>query len=152
MKYIVIILGIIFLLNAVMAGCSLDAYKKACANCKFDENGKMDKACADGYKTSGLSCISAEYPIMSAKYYAGECNAPQECVLKLSKCISEVSSGNDKFDCQQSEMLACYSSADECMRRAAFDCGEVERQCPGPAAILLLVISLFGFYAISKKY
>ncbi|MEM4332154.1 MAG: hypothetical protein QW500_02650 [Candidatus Micrarchaeia archaeon] len=150
MKYIVIILGVIFLLNVVTAGCSLDAYKNACANCKFDEKGKMDKTCSDMYKTSGLSCLSAQYPIMSAKYYAGECNAPQECVAKLSKCITEVSSGNDKFDCQQNEMMACYSSADECMRWAAFDCGEVERQCPGPAYLILFVLGFYGLYAVNK--
>ncbi|MEM0438182.1 MAG: hypothetical protein QXU54_02680 [Candidatus Micrarchaeia archaeon] len=145
------VMFLILLLNLAVAGCSLDAYKNACANCKFDENGKMDKACADMYKTQGLSCLSAQYPIMSARYYAGECNAPQECVSKLSKCLSESSSGNDKFDCQEGTVQACYKSADECMKWASFDCGEVERQCPGPALIILLAAGLFGFYAVGQR-
>lgn len=141
----------VVLSGILAADCSYDAYLKACANCPFDANGKINEACMGGYKASALSCISAKYPVMSTKYSAGECPEVDACASELSSCLSAASSGNDKQDCAEGSVKICYSSADTCINKAAIKCGEIEQQCPGSSALILLTLGLLGFYRMRKK-
>ncbi|MEM4165821.1 MAG: hypothetical protein QW153_00670 [Candidatus Bilamarchaeaceae archaeon] len=149
--YLAVLLGLVLLSGAIFADCSLEAYKQACANCRFDQNGKIDRSCSDIYKASALACISKSYPIMSGKYHAGQCPQVDECASQLSSCIADVSTGNDKYDCQEGSMTTCYSAADRCIANAAIKCGEVEKECPGSSGLILLVLGLVGFYSTNKK-
>ncbi|MEM2948555.1 MAG: hypothetical protein QXG02_03425 [Candidatus Anstonellales archaeon] len=126
------VLGILVLIGAAYAfvGCASDAYKQACYNCHFDENGKIDEACLEKYKQEGIACTSKAYPIMSAKYAAGQCPDVQVCASELQSCIHRHSTGNDKLDCEGIEVFGCYYDADICTRKAAEKCGETIYACP----------------------
>lgn len=146
-KFRFVLLAIV-LAGSAFAGCAAEAYSKSCASCAFD-NGKMDPACAGGYKASGITCTSASYPIMSAKYAKGECAAVDSCASELSSCIAQYSSGNDQADCSEGSLAICYSAADQCTKSAAVKCGEIETQCPGTSAGLILLF--FGVFAAKLK-
>ncbi|MFH1222333.1 MAG: hypothetical protein V1492_04585 [Candidatus Micrarchaeota archaeon] len=135
---LLVLIGILIAAGLVTAGCAASAYTKTCASCQFDANGKVDSACSGGYKASGTACVSSSYPIMSAKYAAGQCPAVDSCASELQSCAAQYSSGNDKADCQEGSVAVCYSAADSCVKSAAIKCGEVEKQCGTPELILLL--------------
>ena len=131
------------------AGCAADAYQKACASCTFDQYGKIDQSCSSGYKNSGTGCVSKSYPIMAGKYAMGQCQEVNACASQLSSCASQHSSGNDQADCQEGSVGACYAEADECVKRAAASCEEVEAPCGAPAFALLTVLA--GALFIRRK-
>jgi hypothetical protein len=131
------------------AGCASEAYAKSCSSCTFDQYGKMDQSCSSGYKNSGTGCVSKSYPIMAGKYAMGQCQEVNACASQLSSCSAQYSSGNDKADCQEGSQAVCYAAADECVKRAAVSCGEVEKQCGAPAFALLSVLA--GALFISRK-
>lgn len=133
------------------ASCAADAYRKACASCPFDESGKMDRSCWEGYKQSGIACTSASYPIMSTKYAAGQCPQVDACASELQSCIAAASSGNDRGDCLEGSVSVCYSAADKCTEKAAIACGEVEKECGPPSFILMGVLVLAGFAYYRKN-
>lgn len=141
----VILLGLFALGGIAWAGCASDAYAKTCSSCPFDADGKVDQSCKSGYQSSGTTCVSASYPIMSAQYAQGKCPAVDACADELRSCTAQYSSGNDKEDCMEGSAAVCYSAADQCVKRAAISCGEIEKPCPGSAAtfILLLCGALF---------
>ncbi|MEM4359212.1 MAG: hypothetical protein QXT45_01640 [Candidatus Bilamarchaeaceae archaeon] len=131
--------------------CSIRAYRAACANCPFDTNGKMDQTCYENYKRSGISCISSTYPIMSGKYAAGQCPKVDKCAEGLRACLAEMSSGNDKQDCNDEDVAACYTESDLCIRNAAINCGETETPCSGPSELLLAILISIGFMKLSER-
>lgn len=150
MQKMLSILLIAIIGGAVFADCALDAYQKACASCPFGANGKIDQSCSDRYRSSGVACVSASYPIMSAKYSAGKCPEVDVCASGLSSCLSQYSTGNDRADCQDSLVAACYAESDGCVKRAAIKCGEIEEECPGSAGIILLALA-FGLFACNSR-
>ncbi len=133
--------------TAFAASCSADAYRKACSSCSFDASGKIDEQCMSGYKSEGTACLAASYPIMAAKYGAGECSAMDSCISELQSCTSQYSSGNDSADCQEGSVAVCYSAADSCALSAAPKCGEVTQSCPGSSAGFILLLLGMGFAA-----
>jgi len=133
------------------ASCAADAYRKTCASCSFDANGRVDQSCSSGFKNSGISCTSTSYPIMSGKYAAGQCAQVDACASELSSCVAQYSSGDDRADCQEGSVAVCYSAADSCTKRAAIACGEVEQQCGPPTFILMGVLALAGFAYYRKN-
>jgi hypothetical protein len=139
------------LAGAAFAGCASESYGKACASCSFDENGKIDQSCKDGYQSSGTTCMTTSYPIMSAKYAQGNCSQVDDCTAELKSCIAQYSSGNDKADCQEGSVSVCYASADACMSSAARQCGEIEKQCPGSSAGFILLFAGLGFVSRKQK-
>ncbi len=142
-------LALLFLSGMIFAAdCAASAYRNSCANCKFDASGKMDQSCSGGYKSSGITCTSTSYPIMSGKYAAGECPQVDGCASELSSCVAQYSSGNDKADCEEGSVSVCYAASDSCVRSAAVKCGEVENPCGGTALILL---GLLGTAFIAKR-
>ncbi|MEW6749003.1 MAG: hypothetical protein AB1295_04825 [Candidatus Micrarchaeota archaeon] len=142
------ILAILFVLaGAAFAGCALDAYNKACASCSFDDSGKIDRSCQQGYQASGTTCVSTSYPIMSGKYAAGECPKVDACASELRSCTAQYSSGNDREDCAEGSVSVCYAAADVCVRDAAVKCGEITQQCPGSSAGLILLVAGTLFFA-----
>lgn len=146
MRLMLLSLGLLALLSgAVFAGCAADAYSKTCASCKFDENGKVDQSCKNGYQSSGTTCVSVSYPIMAGKYAEGKCPAVDSCAEELRSCTAQYSSGNDKADCVEGSTSVCYSAADACVQTAAKSCGEIEKQCPGSSAMFILVLSGMAF-------
>ena len=145
-----IIMGGIFLLMlapVAFAGCASESYAKACTSCSFDAQGKIDQSCMDGYKTSGTACVSTSYPIMAAKYSAGNCSQVDQCASELQSCVNQYSTGNDSDDCKEGSVAICYASADECTRSAASECGEIQNVCKPPAAMVLLVLAGALFYS-----
>lgn len=133
----VFVLTILLVVASVsFAGCASDAYAKACSNCKFDQYGKMDQSCYQGYQASGTACVSAQYPVMSAKYAAGQCPAVDACTNTLTSCNDAISSGNDSEDCQGQVKAQCFHDADTCVTHAAMDCGEQVKICT-PSFLLL---------------
>lgn len=152
MKRMLAVLLFGFLVGASFAvSCAVDAYRKTCASCPFDANGKVDRSCSDGYKQSGIACTSAAYPIMSTKYAAGKCPQVDACAEQLQSCVAQVSTGDDRADCQEGSVMACYSAADSCTKRAALACGEIEKECGPPTGMLLAVLALAGFAYFRKN-
>ena len=135
-----VIIVMLLLGGMLFAVCAYDAYEKACANCPFDENGKIDRSCSDSYRASGIACVSSKYPIMSAKYSAGKCPAVDACASELSSCVAQYSTGNDKADCQEGSVSVCYLESDQCIKSAAIKCGEIENECPGSTGLILFAI------------
>jgi len=144
MRAMIFMLVLGLLISHSFAGCAQDSYRKACASCPFDENGKIDKSCQSGYQSSGTACVSTSYPIMSAAYTAGKCPQVDSCAAELSSCTAQYSSGNDKADCQEGSTAVCYAAADQCVRSAARACGEIEKQCPGSAATFIALFAGLG--------
>ncbi len=146
MRKLFIAIGLVlFLAGASFAGCAYDAYTKTCSSCPFDENGKVDQSCKSGHQSGGTSCVSASYPIMSAQYAAGKCPQVDACANELRSCTAQYASGNDREDCQEGSTAICYTAADNCVKRAAIECGEIEKQCPGSAAGFVLLLAGFAF-------
>ncbi|NYZ60336.1 hypothetical protein H0O01_01410 [Candidatus Micrarchaeota archaeon] len=133
------------------ANCAADAYRKSCASCSFDANGKMDRSCSDGFRSSGISCTSTSYPIMSGKYAAGQCTQVDECASELSSCVAQYATGDERADCQEGSVAVCYSAADECTKKAAITCGEVQSPCGAPSFILIGMLALAGFAYYRKN-
>ncbi|MDD5339713.1 MAG: hypothetical protein PHV13_00505 [Candidatus ainarchaeum sp.] len=149
-KMFAVILVLALVSLAFSMSCAADAYRKACASCPFDENGKTDKSCSGGYQASGTACISAAYPIMAGKYASGECPAVDACASELSSCVAQYSSGNDRADCQEGSVAICYAAADQCTQQAAVKCGEIENPCKAPSFIMLLLLAGAAFYSRKK--
>ncbi|MFH0884652.1 MAG: hypothetical protein V1861_03000 [Candidatus Micrarchaeota archaeon] len=146
MKFILISVGILVLLSgAAFAGCAAEAYSKTCGSCSFDENGKVDQSCKDGYQSSGTTCVTTKYPIMTVKYAEGKCPAVDSCAEELRSCTAQYSSGNDKEDCQEGSVGICYAAADECVKKAAITCGEIESPCPGASEGFILLFAGLAF-------
>ena len=137
--------------SSFAATCAAEAYAKSCAQCSFDANGKMDRSCSDGFKQSGISCTSTSYPIMSGKYAAGQCPQVDACASELSSCVAQYSSGDDRADCQEGSLAVCYAAADECTKKAAIACGEVQSPCSAPSFILMGMLALAGFAYYRKN-
>ena len=146
-----LIAGLVLLSSlSFAAGCAQSAYQKACASCSFDENGKIDKSCQQGYQSSGTSCVSTSYPIMSAKYAGGECPQVDACADELRTCTVQYSSGNDKADCQEGSVSICYAAADQCVKQAAVKCGEIESPCPGSSVGFVLLFAGVAFVRMRR--
>lgn len=141
--------AVLLLAGVSFAGCAYDAYAKACNSCSFDASGKIDQSCSSGYKSGGTACVSASYPIMAAKYAAGECPGVDACASELSSCSSQYASGNDKADCQEGSVGVCYKAADACVQSAAIKCGEVEKECGAPVGMILMALA--GALFLSRK-
>lgn len=149
MRTIVFLLALLATSGMAFAGCASDAYRKACASCSFDDNGRIDSSCQQGYQSSGTACVSTSYPIMSAQYAQGKCPGVDACASELRSCTAQYSSGNDKADCQEGSVGVCYAAADQCVKSAAIKCGEIEQQCPG--SITVLVLLLLGAAFVSTR-
>ena len=148
-KLYLVPLALLFLAGMIFAAdCAAKAYRNSCAGCTFDANGKMDRACSDGYKSSGITCTSTSYPIMSGKYAAGQCPQVDACTGELSSCVAQYSTGDEKADCAEGSVAVCYAASDSCVKSAAVKCGEIEQQCGAPALILLGALS---FVFIAKR-
>ncbi|MFH0737766.1 MAG: hypothetical protein V1827_04140 [Candidatus Micrarchaeota archaeon] len=153
MRHQFMILIVVVLLSGAAfaaADCAASAYRKACTQCEFDEDGMIDKACQSTYQSGGTSCVSMYYPIMSAKYAKGECPAVDACASELQSCVAQYSSGNDKEDCQEGSVGVCYAAADSCVRSAAVKCGEIENPCPGSSASFILLLAGIGFARLKR--
>ncbi|MCX6777478.1 MAG: hypothetical protein NT157_01175 [Candidatus Micrarchaeota archaeon] len=132
------VICLLFLAGVLYAAdCSSVAYKKACGQCSFDANGKMDEACFKAKQAEGLTCTTASYPIASAKYAKGECPAIDDCASELQSCQAQYASGSDKADCEEGSIAVCFAASDECVAKAANTCGEISDLCPLPGVILL---------------
>ncbi|MCC7569780.1 hypothetical protein KO465_00355 [Candidatus Micrarchaeota archaeon] len=155
LKLMILLFGIIFFtqINFATSGCSERVYRNACANCQFDVNGKIDSACSENYKQSGITCVSTTYPIMSAKYAAGECPAVGTCSSQLQSCIAQMQSGNDKQDCSEGSVGMCYATADLCIQKASNTCAEIvpPNPCWGSTSLILLIGGLV-FVGYTVKY
>ncbi|MBU0586596.1 hypothetical protein KJ780_03720 [Candidatus Micrarchaeota archaeon] len=146
-KTIFLLFGIFLLSSIAFAeSCSSFTYSKACQYCEFDDNGKMDASCYNGYKTSGIMCTSTDYPIASAAYAAGKCPEIDECASKLESCKAMVASGNDKKDCQDGYVADCFAESDNCMMQAAIKCGDSPKACPFATSAILGIILLAGYF------
>ena len=150
-KFIIAMLALGLMLSLGFAGCASSAYNKACTSCSFDQYGKMDSSCWGGYKTSGTTCMTTSYPIMAGKYAEGKCPQVDECASELQSCAAQYSSGDDKADCQEGSLAICYAAADECTKKAAVTCGEIESPCAAPPAALILLFAGLFFVKMRKN-
>jgi len=152
MKKMLVLMLFGLLIGASFAvSCAADAYRKSCSQCSFDANGKMERSCSDGFKQSGIACTSTAYPIMSAKYAAGQCAQVDDCASELQSCVAQYATGDERADCAEGSVAICYAAADECTRSAARACGEVEQQCGAPSFILMGMLALAGFAYYRKN-
>ncbi len=157
MRKILLLMALLLAFGAAFAlgaGCSEKAYVAACSGCSFDANGRMDQSCSSAQRAGGIACVSASYPIMSAKYSAGQCPGVDACASELSSCVSSVSSGNDKANCEEGSAHTCYAASDSCIQTAAKNCGEFEGQtCSGSSGLILAVLGIVGMasYIRSRK-
>jgi len=72
------------------------------------------------------------------------------CAADLRSCSAQYGSGDDKADCQEGSLGVCYASADECMKKAAIKCGEIENSCPGSSTAFVLLFAGLAFVRIRK--
>jgi hypothetical protein len=142
------------------AACASKSYSAACNKCDFDSDGKLDKACYEGYQSSGVSCLFAAYPLESISYQMGNCPAVDVCKDRLETCKALYSSDNDKKDCSTGDLDHCFTNADRCVDYAVKHCdeeppGAVADLAPPPAwcdNIFFLFIPLFaGALAYRRK-
>ena len=138
---------------AFAASCSENAYKKACASCSFDANGKIDKGCMDGQKSAGIACVSSSYPMMSIEYAQGKCPQVDICASQLQQCLSQMGTGNDKADCAEGSATTCYVISDQCVKTAAGKCPPPKPgDCGAPTALILLAVgSVFAAGFVRKE-
>ncbi|MCX8175527.1 MAG: hypothetical protein N3E51_04970 [Candidatus Micrarchaeota archaeon] len=143
-KLLAIAAAILFLAGfAFAASCSVEAYRNACANCPFDKSGKIDQKCKEGYKSGGIACVSATYPLMSAEYARGKCPRLDACAEMLQSCIAQYTSGNDKEDCASDSVRMCYQMSDACVDSAANQC-PAQQECSVLTGLIMLVV--FGAF------
>jgi hypothetical protein len=146
MRFILVLVGVLFVCGAVFAGCAQDAYNKACASCSFDSQGKMDQQCYQGYQASGTACVSTTYPTAAAEYAAGKCPGIDTCASALQACKAQTASGNDSEDCNDGVMAQCFHEADSCVTKAAANCGEKIPCINAPASFVLVVGASLFYY------
>ncbi|HID45610.1 MAG TPA: hypothetical protein EYP34_07645 [Chromatiaceae bacterium] len=117
-------------LSAAGGTCAYESFTKACSNCPFDANGKMDEKCFKGYESSGTTCLAKTYPGMSLSYTFGSCPQMDECVERLSACKEARKSGSDAVDCNNAEMIECFRMGDRCADAADEVCtgGKTEEE------------------------
>jgi len=144
------VFGFLTLLNTLSASCIAEAYSKSCSSCPFDEYGKMDSSCYNKYKSSGITCLSATYPLASAKYAQGICPQIDSCLSNLESCKAQYSSGNDRADCQEGSVSVCFASADACVRSAALKCEGIEGELEPCRSSLLGMLVLLVLVGIAK--
>lgn len=121
MKAVIILLMII---GISAAGCALESFTKACNECSFDANGKMDKTCWEAIQKQGETCLATTYPSMSLKYAFGSCDQMDICASRLSACKEATKSGSDARDCNSQAMINCFIIADKCAEAANQVCSE----------------------------
>ena len=143
---------LLVLASGSFAGCASSAYSKTCASCSFDQYGKVDQSCSKGYQNSGTACVSATYPVMSSKYALGQCPGVDSCANELRSCTAQMGTGNDKEDCTKGSMGVCYAAADQCVKSAAVNCGELQNynMCGAPAAMFFLLFAGMGYAAMKR--
>lgn len=151
MKKMLVLMLFGLLMGASFAGCAANAYSQSCSSCSFDAGGRMDRSCSDGFRSSGITCTSTSYPIMSGKYAAGQCAQVDACASELQSCVAQYSTGDERADCQEGSVGVCYAAADECTRSAAAACGEVQSPCGAPSFVLMGVLALAGFAYYGKN-
>ncbi|VVC01608.1 Uncharacterised protein [uncultured archaeon] len=130
------------------ASCAADAYRKSCSSCPFDDRGKMDQPCYQGYQSGGTACVSASYPMAAGLYAQGKCPDIDACASELSSCKAQYSSGNDTADCAEGSVSVCFSAADQCVAKAAAKCEGIKPPCGLPIGLIALAIGgafLAGF-------
>jgi len=115
-----------------MAYCALKSFDDACSNCGFDGEGRIDKACQDGFQSSGRNCVIKAYPRAAAKYLTGflagdGCPALEKCIDMLKMCDKTVCLGKARDDCQSPVCRNCYAQADRCAFMASKDCADEAR-------------------------
>lgn len=149
MKKMLVLALFALLVGSSFAGCASDAYRNTCVRCHFDDHGKVNRTCSSNYKNSGIACTSATYPIMSAKYAAGQCPQVDACAAQLQACVAQKATGDDLEDCATGDVSSCYFAADTCSENAARACGEFVPQgtgsCQKTAFILVAVLAIAGF-------
>ncbi|MFA5929645.1 MAG: hypothetical protein WC861_02075 [Candidatus Micrarchaeia archaeon] len=138
--------------GAAFAGmtCSADAYRNSCAGCAFDASGKMDQSCYQEKKSAGIGCVGTSHAIASAAYAQGKCPGIDACASELQACQSQYGSGNDSADCKEGSLSVCFAASDQCVDRAAAECGEKPPECKAPAALIMLVVGL-AFVGFARK-
>jgi hypothetical protein len=146
------IIALLLFSGVAFAGmtCAVDAYRNSCASCPFDEKGKMNQTCYSEKKSAGIGCVSAAHIIASTAYAQGKCPGIDACASQLTACQSQVTTGNDKENCNEGSMGMCFATSDICVDRAALDCGERPPECKAPTGLILLVAGL-AFVGFARK-
>lgn len=120
--------GFLFLLFAGVCSAStvsIDSFKKSCNTCTFDAQGKMDKKCWEDIQESAKTSLGLAYPAMSFQYtLGGGCEALDKCISALQSCKAMYTTGNDKTDCTQGDLITCFKQADACADAANKVCTE----------------------------
>jgi hypothetical protein len=104
---------------------SVDSFTKSCNTCSFDSSGKMDKACWEEIQDGAKVDLAVAYPGMSFKYqWGGGCKPLDQCIAALQSCNSLQTSGSDRTDCSQGNVIVCFKMADACAEAANKICSE----------------------------
>ena len=143
--------ALLLLSGVAFAGmtCAADAYRNSCSGCPFDATGKMDQKCYNEKKAGGIACVSASHAIASAEYAAGKCPGIDTCASELQACQAQMGTGNDKADCAEGSVGTCFVISDNCVDKAARDCGEKPPDCKAPTGLILLALG--AAFVFAKK-
>ena len=144
---------LVLLCRTVFAdGCAETARIRACSECDFDANGKMDPDCYNNIKSNAITCYAVTYPIAYKNYTEGKCPGIDTCVSNWDSCVNSYKSGNDSEDCKNAFMGACYVNADFCVESAARRCqGLPQVECP-LIDLLILLFAVGALFGISGFY
>jgi hypothetical protein len=102
----------------------------------------MDQKCYQEKRSAGIGCVGTSHAIASAAYAQGKCPGIDACASELQSCQAQYSSGNDSSDCKEGSVSVCFAASDQCVDKAALDCGERPPECKAPAGLILLVAGL----------
>lgn len=123
--FIVMVSFLFFSAIASAATVSADSFTKSCNTCSFDSSGKMDKKCWEDIQDGAKTNLALAYPSMSFKYqFGGGCAALDQCIAALQSCKALRTSGNDRSDCYQGDVMVCFKMADSCAEAANKVCTE----------------------------
>lgn len=150
-KILTVCFGLLIVASMSTAGCAASAYQQACAQCTFDANGKMDKACYDSKISSATTCYMTKEPEISAKYFAGQCKNIDRCINIMKSCQATKTTGNDRLDCQQGTVSSCFVNADACFNKQIRSCEDEQlpiQLCPTSFMFLGICV---GFVYLQKK-
>jgi len=142
--------GILFFMGVGFAGCTEDSYLNSCAECTFDDYGKMDESCRKQFEENGRNCLITQQPAILFLYaHPEQCPGLGDCQAKFSICKSMVGTGSDEGDCQSAEIKKCFQTADECIVSEVSRCNAQSSPCA--MGIFILGTLAFALFASARK-
>jgi len=146
-----VLFGLLVLPGLVFAtGCTEESYLNSCAECTFDDYGKMEESCRKQFEDNGRNCLITTYPAITFMYAnPNSCPELGSCQMKFSVCKEMAGTGTDEGDCDSSAVRQCFEEADKCIGQSVNACDA--RSNPCAVGIFILGTLAFAIFASARK-